>query len=537
MYHRINKITPLALLLLLSVMAGSAFAAATGPESDGQITVWRRGEQPSARGSAQNYTGGVRIDEQWRTEAPARLAGETLTFEPGARTAWHDSPGGQSVIITAGRGYFQEENGPIETAQAGDVVTFPPKVRHWFGAAPDTGMSALVVASAVNGKSANWRAKVTDAEYAAAPSGKRSRHLAVNRAGSLPSGKANPKNFTGEARVDSLFSATKSSPAYGAYVTFEPCARTDWHSHPMGQTLIVTAGRGYVQRQGGPLHEIRQGDVAWTPADVVHWHGAAPQTAMTHLALSERHQSKAVTWGAKVPDSAYGKEYGAANPDAMPVRYQKIALISAFTASGDIDRLKGVLVEALEAGLTVNEIKEVLIHTYAYAGFPRALNGINAFIAVMDEREKQGIKDNHGPESGTASTDKSKYEYGHDTLARLRDPSFRPGPAGSLKIPAQRPRYETFAPTIEVFLKEHLFADIFMRDALDYPSREIATVGVLFNLPGANAQFRSHTGLAMTQGFNERQMRDLFTVMGSYLGKERVDNALAVLQQAVDARK
>lgn len=529
MHHSVTKSMPLALLLLLTMLASLAHAA----ESDGQITVWRRGEQPSIQGSAQNYTGAVRVDEQWKTEAPARLTGETLTFEPVARTAWHDSPGGQSIIITSGRGYFQEENGPIEVANAGDVVTFPPKVRHWFGAASETGMSAMVVATAINGKSVNWREKVTDAQYTATASNKQSRHLAINRSGSLASGKVNPQNFTGEARADSLFSASKESDAYGAYVTFEPCARTDWHSHPMGQTLIVTTGRGYVQRQGGPLHEIRQGDIAWTPADVVHWHGAASETALTHLALSERVQGKAVAWGANVTD----EEYGAVNPNVMPARYQKIALISAFTASGDVDRLKGVLVEALESGLTVNEVKEVLIHTYAYAGFPRALNGINTFIAVMDEREKQGIKDVIGPEASAVTTDKSKYEYGHDTLAKLRDPSFQPGPAGSLKLPTQRPRYETFTPTIEVFLKEHLFADIFIRDILDYRSREIATVGVLFNLPGANAQFRSHTGLAMTQGFSEQQMKDLFTVMGTYLGRERGDNALAVLQQVVDAQK
>ena len=533
MYHSVTKSMPLALLLLMTVLAGLAHAAEPTTEQDRQISVWRRGEQPSIQGSAQNYTGSVRLDEQWKTEAPARLAGETVTFEPGARTAWHDNPGGQSVIITSGRGFFQEENGPVEIANAGDVVTFPPKIRHWFGATSDTGMCAMVVATAIGGKSANWGEKVTDAQYTTTTSNKRSKHLAINRSGSLASGKANPKNFTGETRVDSLFSATKESDAYGAYVTFEPCARTDWHSHPMGQTLIVTAGRGYAQRQGGPLHEIRQGDIAWTPADVVHWHGAAPETAMTHLALSERAQGNAVAWGAKVTD----KEYGAVNPNIMPARYQKIALISAFTANGDIDRLKGILVEALEAGLTVNEVKEVLIHTYAYAGFPRALNGINTFIAVMDEREKQGIKDVVGPEASVVTTDKNKYEYGHDTLAKLRDPSFQPGPAGSLKLPAQRPRYETFVPTIEVYLKEHLFADIFIRDVLDYRSREIATVGVLFNLPGANAQFRSHTGLAMMQGFSEQQMKDLYTVMGSYLGRERGDNALMVLQQAVDARK
>jgi alkylhydroperoxidase/carboxymuconolactone decarboxylase family protein YurZ len=291
----------------------------------------------------------------------------------------------------------------------------------------------------------------------------------------------------------------------------------------MGQTLIVTSGRGYVQRLGGPLHELRQGDIAWTPADVVHWHGAAPDTAMTHLALSERVEGKAVAWGAKVTD----EEYGAANPNELPLKLQKIALIAAFTANGDIDRLKPVLVEGLEAGLSVNEIKEVLIHTYAYAGFPRALNGINAFIAVMDEREKQGIQDVYGPEASPVLMEKTRYQYGYDVLASM----------GSSAAGPQKPRYQSFTPTIEVFLKEHLFADIFMRDVLDYRSREIATVGVLSNLPGTNAQFRSHTGLAMNQGVTVEQMKHLFTVMGSYLGKERGDNALEVLKEVVSSKK
>lgn len=519
----------LALLLAFSIMADAVNAA----ESDGQITILRRGAQPSAIGAEGHFAGSVRVDQPFKTEAPARLAGETLTFEAGARAAWHDNPGGQAILVISGRGLFQEENGPVETAYPGDLVSFPPRVRHWFGAAPDTGLSALVMAEAVDGINVNWQEKVTDGQYRASASNKTSRSLEINRAGSLASRKANPANFTGEARVDSLFSGGGGSGAYGGYVTFEPCARTDWHSHPMGQTLIVTSGRGYAQRVGGPLHEIRPGDIVWTPADIVHWHGAAPNTAMTHLALSETVLGKSVAWGAKVTD----EEYGAVTPGEMPVRYQKIALIAAYTASGDQVRLKEMLADGLAAGLTVNEIKEVLIHTCAYAGFPRALNGLAAFIEVMDEREKQGIKDVVGREAGEVVTDKSKYEYGHDTLAKLRDPAYQPGPAGSLKIPTQRPRYEAFAPTIEVFLKEHLFADIFMRDVLNYREREIATVGVLTNLPGANAQFRSHTGLAMTQGFTEQQMEHLFTVMGTYLGRERGDNAASVLREAVEARK
>lgn len=529
MQYRAIKGLSLALLMLLAAFSVKAFAA----ETDEQITITRRGAQAPKVAPAQNYIGVVRVEDNFQTTQPARLVGELLTFEAGARSNWHTAPMGQAILVIAGKIFVQEESGPLEEAFPGDVVTFPPKVRHWFGAAPDSIASAWVVAEAVSGSNATWQGKVSDSQYQSNPPGNQSKNLIIARAGTAPSGRGNPANFTGPVRTDRLFAAQNGSNAYGAIVTFEPCSRTDWHSHPMGQTLIIASGRGYVQRQGGPLHELQQGDIAWTPSDVVHWHGAAPDTAMAHIALSERVEGKSVSWGAKVTD----EEYGFANPNEISLKMQKIALIAAFTASGDVDRLKSVLVEGLEAGLTVNQIKEVLIHTSAYAGFPRSLNGINTFIAVIDDREKQGVKDIHGPEASPIPTDKTKYEYGHDTLAKLRDPSFVPGPPGSLKRPDNGPRYETFTPTIEVFLKEQLFADIFMRDVLDYQSREIATVGVISNLPGANAQLRSHIGLTMTQGFSEQQMRHLFSVMGTYLGKERSENALEVLQQAIDARE
>ena len=214
--------------------------------------------------------------------------------------------------------------------------------------------------------------------------------------------------------------------------------------------------------------------------------------------------------------------------DILPPRMQHISLIAAFTASGDIPRLKQVLAGGLEAGLTVNEIKEVLVHCYAYAGFPRALNGILAFNDVMDERQAKGIKDEEGREATPPpASEKSKFQQGVDNLAALRKTTGTPPVT----------RYAAFAPTIEVFLKEHLFADIFNRDLLTYQERELATVGVLSNLPGANAQLRSHTGHAMTQGTSPAQMRHLYTVLGRWLGKERGDNALAVLEEALAARK
>ena len=110
----------------------------------------------------------------------------------------------------------------------------------------------------------------------------------IKRVGTQPSGKGPPEWFTGTVRVDPLFAAHDPARAAGASVTFEPGARTAWHTHPLGQTLIVTAGCGRVQRWGGPVEEIRPGDVVWFPPGEKHWHGAAPTTAMTHIAIQRR---------------------------------------------------------------------------------------------------------------------------------------------------------------------------------------------------------------------------------------------------------
>jgi quercetin dioxygenase-like cupin family protein len=132
-----------------------------------------------------------------------------------------------------------------------------------------------------------------------------SQALTITRNGSRPSSKGPAENFTGAVRVDPLFQANKPSRASGAYVTFEPGAHSAWHTHPLGQTLIVTAGGGRVQRWGGPVEEIRPGDVVWTPPGVKHWHGASPTTAMTHIAIQENLDGKVVEWMEKVSDAQY----------------------------------------------------------------------------------------------------------------------------------------------------------------------------------------------------------------------------------------
>jgi quercetin dioxygenase-like cupin family protein len=129
--------------------------------------------------------------------------------------------------------------------------------------------------------------------------------MEIKRSGSQPSGKGPQDYFTGTVRIDPLFTAPDPGRVGGASVTFEPGARTAWHTHPLGQTLIVTSGYGWVQREGGPIEEIRPGDVVSFPPGEKHWHGATPTTAMTHIAIQERLNGKAVDWMEKVSDEQY----------------------------------------------------------------------------------------------------------------------------------------------------------------------------------------------------------------------------------------
>ena len=129
----------------------------------------------------------------------------------------------------------------------------------------------------------------------------------IKRSGSQPSGKGPTEWFTGTVRIDPLFQVTEPARTAGNSVTFEPGARTAWHTHPLGQTLIVTFGLGWAQREGGPIEEIRPGDVVWFEAGEKHWHGASPTTAMTHIAVQESLNGSPVTWLEKVSDEQYRK--------------------------------------------------------------------------------------------------------------------------------------------------------------------------------------------------------------------------------------
>jgi quercetin dioxygenase-like cupin family protein len=132
--------------------------------------------------------------------------------------------------------------------------------------------------------------------------------MEIQRSGSRGSVKGPTEWFTGTVRIDSPFNGTEPARIGGAVVTFEPGARTAWHTHPLGQTLIVTFGCGRVQRDGGPVEEIRPGDIVWIAPNEKHWHGAAPTTAMTHIAIAESLEGSAVDWMEKVTDAQYQAE-------------------------------------------------------------------------------------------------------------------------------------------------------------------------------------------------------------------------------------
>ena len=129
------------------------------------MEIKQAGSQASARGPADWFTGDVRIDHLFQAPAPARVAGASVTFEPGARTAWHTHPLGQTLLVTAGRGWVQREGGPVEEIRPGDVVWFPPGEKHWYGATSTTGMTHIAIQESLDGKAVDWMEHVTDAQY------------------------------------------------------------------------------------------------------------------------------------------------------------------------------------------------------------------------------------------------------------------------------------------------------------------------------------------------------------------------------------
>jgi len=267
---------------------------------------------------------------------------------------------------------------------------------------------------------------------AARPAAPDAKAVVVLRSEAQSSRQAPAENFTGSVRVDQQFQASAPGRASGARVTFEPGARTAWHSHPLGQTLIVTSGVGRVQRWGDPVDEIRPGDIVWIPAGQKHWHGASPTTSMSHIAIGERLDGKSVDWMEKVTDEQYGaplrpRPAAAAAPDAAPAgqptraqrltgdfspklaqltddvlygdvwarpqlspRDRSLVTVSALVAMNRPDQLRSHLALARDNGVTEDEIAETITHLAFYAGWPSAVTAVTVAKEVFGKKpEKQ----------------------------------------------------------------------------------------------------------------------------------------------------
>lgn len=211
-----------------------------------------------------------------------------------------------------------------------------------------------------------------------------------------------------------------------------------------------------------------------------------------------------------------------ANPgisNSLNPKQESLITIASLTAKGDLENLEIALAEGLEAGLTVNQIKEAMVHLYAYCGFPRSLRGLRSFIKVLDERKSEGIEDPLGDEATPIEDTRSKYEKGKANLEALV----------GRKLDGPPTDYAQFAPIIEVFLKEHLFADIFERDILDYRQRELVTVSVLVTIGGVEPMVRSHMNICLIQGITPEQLEELIGILAKNVEQEKIESAREVL--------
>lgn len=210
--------------------------------------------------------------------------------------------------------------------------------------------------------------------------------------------------------------------------------------------------------------------------------------------------------------------------NVLDKKQQEVVAISAFTAKGDLQRLKTSLNDGLDSGLTVNEIKEVLVQLYAYCGFPRSLNAIGTFMNVVSEREQKGIKDEAGRASSPIPADRNSVEYGKEVQTYL---------AGGV---VEGGMFD-FTPDINEYLRGHLFGDIFGRDVLDYKTREIATIAALGGMDGVNPQLMAHFGIGMNVGLTKEQVQSIVYTLSEKVGKAEGENAQNVLNEVLKNRK
>ena len=343
----------------------------------------------------------------------------------------------------------------------------------------------------------------------------------ITRADTLNFTQAPAAHFSGTAQFARLPVMPSQGDVAPAIVEFAPGAITDWHIHPNGQYLLVTEGEGRMQEWDKPVQIIKKGDSVWCPPGVKHWHGAGEHTAMSHIAISPVDKDKPVIWLEKValPDSQTQAAAPLLARQQGPLSAKQLAIvpIAALSASGDLAQLKAAIISGLDNGLTISEIQEIFTHQYAYAGFPRALNGLLTLQAVVKERSEQGIQDHLGlPDSGGENID--YYRLGQNQLSDLS------GRNGSDIL--------FNAPGIDYALKAHLFGYLFSRQQLSAPNRQLVTVSTLAALGNVNPQLASHLRNTQNLGVDKAQLERVAAVLEQNVSPAIADNMRKVLNES-----
>lgn len=368
--------------------------------------------------------------------------------------------------------------------------------------------------------------------------------MVINRAASRPVRPAPTENFTGGVRVEMLFEAVDPSHASGGSVTFEPGARTAWHSHPRGQILIVTAGTGRVQRWGDPIEEIRTGDVVRIPAGQKHWHGASPQASMTHIAITEHRDGTAVQWMEQVSDEQYNaapqpqpaaQPQGTTRPSGalqqklapglatltdevlfgdvwrrpeLSPRDRSLVTISVLIATGKPAQLAGHLGRALDNGVQPREASGVLPHLAIYSGRPNAVSALEVYEQVYTARkvDTTGLRD-ATPRLPASASDASRAQAIDEQLGAI-------------------------APKFVQLTNDVVFDDLWRRSDLTVRDRSLVTIAALAAM-GDGDQLDGYLRRAIEGGLTRAQITEALTHLGFYAGWARATKAITAVTRTL----
>jgi 4-carboxymuconolactone decarboxylase len=212
--------------------------------------------------------------------------------------------------------------------------------------------------------------------------------------------------------------------------------------------------------------------------------------------------------------------------NVLNAKQRSIVAVSALAAKGDLVKLNKALNTGLDAGLSVNQTKEVLVHLYAYCGFPRSIRGLQTLMSVLNDRKAKGINDATGVEVSPVMEQRTKYERGKEILGKLT----------GVPQPASQIGYSAFAPVIDTFLKEHLFADIFERDILSYAERELVTISVLATIGSVEPMLQSHLNISLNVGITPDQLKQFTNIISLTIGKKEGNAAQLVLDEVLKSK-